>query len=72
MQLFVEIVIGILPAVVFLVLVRLTGSYSREIVNLAIALSVTAFKYVDFGNFSGWIFIELWAFRFTLFSAGWV
>jgi hypothetical protein len=62
MQLTIEIVIGMLLAVGFLLLVTLTGSYSKEVLNLAIALSVTALIYVGFGLFSGlrtWVFIEL-------------
>jgi hypothetical protein len=62
MQLFIEIVVGIFLAVGFVALVRLTGSYSKELLNLAIALVVTALIYVGFGLYSGyvgWIFTEV-------------
>jgi hypothetical protein len=62
MQLFIEIVVGIFLAAGFVVLVRLTGSYSKELPNLAIGLVVTALIYVGFGLYSGsvsWMFTEV-------------
>jgi glycerol uptake facilitator-like aquaporin len=61
MQLFIEIVVGFFLAVGFVVLVRMTGSYSKELLNFAIGLVVAALIYVGFGIYSGfvgWIFTE--------------
>lgn len=62
MQLLVEIVVGIFLAVGFVLLVRLTGNYSKELLNFAIGLVVTALIYIGFGLYSGsvgWILTEV-------------
>ncbi|HEV7681434.1 MAG TPA: DUF6010 family protein [Pyrinomonadaceae bacterium] len=62
MQLLIEIVVGVFLAIGFVVLVRLTGSYAQELLNLAIGLVVTALIYVGFGVYSGsvgWMFTEV-------------
>lgn len=62
MQTLVEIVVGILLAIGFILLVRQSGSYAKEKRTFTIGLVVVALVYVGFGLFSGsitWILIEL-------------
>ena len=60
MQTVIEIVVGLFLGIVFILLVRLSGSYAR---SFAVGLVVTALIYVGlavFGNSSSaWILIEL-------------
>jgi hypothetical protein len=59
MQTVIEIVVGLFLGIVFILLVRLSGSYER---SFAVGLVVTALIYVGlavFGNSSAWILIEL-------------
>lgn len=62
MQTIIEIVVGLVLGWGFLLLVRRSGSYSREKQSIAIGLVVAALIYVGFGLFSGslrWLLIEL-------------
>ena len=62
MQLIIEIVIGVVLAIGFILLVRLSRSYTREKRSYAIGLVVAALIYVGFALFSDslrWILIEL-------------
>src|SRR5262245_37925556 len=62
MQILIEIIVGILLAVGFIVLVRRSKNFAGEKWNFAIGLVVTAFIYVVFSFFSGslsWILLEL-------------
>ena len=62
MQTVIEIVVGLFLGVVFILLVRLSGSYAREKRSFAIGLVVTALIYVGlafFGVSRTWILIEL-------------
>ena len=62
MQLIIEIVIGIFLAIGFVLLVRLSRSYTREKRSYAIGLVVAALIYVGFALFSDslrWMLIEL-------------
>jgi hypothetical protein len=62
MQTFIEIVVGVLLAIGFVLLVRQSGSYAKEQRAYAIGLLSAALIYVVFGLFSGtvaWILIEL-------------
>ena len=59
MQTVIEIVVGLFLGIVFILVVRLSGSYAR---SFAVGLVVTALIYVGlavFGNSSAWIMIEL-------------
>lgn len=62
MQTAIEIFVGFLLAIGFILLVRRSESYAKEKQNFAIGLVVTALIYVVFGLFSGssgWVFTEL-------------
>jgi multisubunit Na+/H+ antiporter MnhC subunit len=62
MQTLIEITVGILLAIGFVLLVRRGGSYAKEKQAFAIGLIATALIYVVFGFLSGsvgWIFTEL-------------
>ena len=62
MQPLIEIVIGIVLAIGFILLIRRSRSYAKEKLSIAIGLVVAALIYVGFGLFSGslwWILIEI-------------
>lgn len=62
MQTLIEIVVGLFLGIGFLLLVRRSGSYTKEKQSIAIGLVVAALIYLGFGLFSGsarWILIEL-------------
>jgi hypothetical protein len=62
MQMLIEIVVGGLLAIGFILLVRRSGGYTKEKRIFAIGLVVAALIYVGFGLFSGsigWMLIEL-------------
>lgn len=62
MQLFIEILTGVLLAIGFILLVRRSGNFAKEKRSFAIGLFITALIYVGFGLFSdsvAWKFIEL-------------
>jgi hypothetical protein len=61
-QFFIEFVVGVVLATGFVLLVRWSGSFTKEKHLLAIGLVVTALTYVVFGlssDSSGWIITEL-------------
>ena len=62
MQTVIEIIVGIVLAVGFVMLVRQSGSYAKEKLFFAVGLVIAALIYLVFGLFSGssvWIITEL-------------
>lgn len=62
MQMLIQIIVGVILAIVFLLLVRRSGNVAKEKRILSIGLVVVALIYVGFGLFSdsvGWKLIEL-------------
>ncbi len=62
MQPLIEIIVGIVLGIGFILLIRRSRSYTKEKLSIAIGLVCAALIYVGFGLFSGslwWILIEI-------------
>ena len=62
MQILIEVILGLILAIAFLLLARRSGSFAKEKQIYAIGLVVVALVYVGFGIFSdsvGWKIIEV-------------